>query len=59
MKECFTEAETGEDVLLKQICERTHDEDSLLTICMYQSALYCITLHLSGLLGLELIGCTC
>jgi hypothetical protein len=26
MKEHFAEANTGEDVLLKQACERTHDE---------------------------------
>jgi hypothetical protein len=26
MKECFADANTGEDVLLRQACERTCDE---------------------------------
>ena len=50
MKECFTEADTGE----RRFCEskhvKGHVKDSLLTACMYWSDLRCIfELHLSGL----------
>jgi hypothetical protein len=39
MKEYFTEADTGEDVLLKQACERTRDEgffakDTQVLVCL-------------------------
>jgi hypothetical protein len=41
MKECFTEAEIGEkNLLLKQACERTRDEELFLMTLMYCSALH-------------------
>jgi hypothetical protein len=46
----------SEGILLKQTRERTH-KDSLLTTHMYWPALHCVVeLHLSRLLGLQLIG---
>jgi hypothetical protein len=44
VKECFTEADTGEDVLLKPAHERTHEEGFFISNTSYIGPPYTVSL---------------